>query len=246
MKTLLWKFLNAVLAPLGYELCARKPGPPPATMDGGLARARERGENVGTVIDLGAAQGRWTRKALKHFPSARYLLIEPLDERRSFLEALHTQHTNVDFVIAAAGDHEGTAELSVSPDLDGSGIYGDAASNGVKRAVPLTTLDSEILRRGLPAPFLLKFDTHGFELPILAGATETLKQTAIIVLEAYNFKLSAGSPRFHEICAHMESLGFRCADLVDPMLRARDQLLWQFDLFFLPAGHPAFSSDAYA
>jgi hypothetical protein len=88
-------------------------------------------------------------------------------------------------------------------------------------------------------------DTHGFELPILTGAAQALRQTAMIVVEAYNFQLSEVSLRFHEMCAHLESLGFRSADLADPMLRPHDDLLWQLDIVFLPATSSSFSHQKY-
>ncbi len=96
-----------------------------------------------------------------------------------------------------------------------------------------------------PAPYFLKFDTHRFELPILAGAKEALKQTSAITLEVYNFQISPHCLRFHEMCAHLETLGFRCAGLADPMLRELDSLLWQFDLLFLPANSDCFAKESF-
>jgi hypothetical protein len=69
----------------------------------------------------------------------------------------------------------------------------------------------------------LKFDTHGYELPILKGARQTLNKTSLIIMEAYNFKISDHALRFHEMCAYMECLGFRCFDIADPMLRDYDK-----------------------
>ena len=213
-------------------------------MEGVLDRLRKRGIQANTVFDLGAASGRWTRKALRYFPNARFVLIEPLEERRAALEAVAKQCPNVEVAIAAAGGQEGTATLKVSPDLDGSRIDLDGQT-GTRREVPITTIDAEVRKRGLPAPYFLKFDTHGFELPILAGATEALKQTSVLVVEVYNFEFCEGALRFHEMCAHLETLGLRCADLADPMLRPRDQLLWQLDLVFLPATSPCFTHARY-
>jgi FkbM family methyltransferase len=41
--------------------------------------------------------------------------------------------------------------------------------------VPVVSIDSELERRKLDGPYLLKLDIHGFEVPILKGAIETLK-----------------------------------------------------------------------
>ena len=244
MRTLLWKSLNAALGKAGYELRARRPAAPPLTMEGALARLRARGTSLGAVIDVGAAEGRWTRRALRYFPEASYLLVEPLEERRAALEALCAGHPNRSCAIAAAGGEEGTVTLNVSPDLDGSGIYGDARGTGA-RTVPVTTIDAEVRRRQLPPPYLIKLDTHGFEVPILEGARASLAQTAALVIEGYNFQLSPGCLRFHELCAHVETLGFRCAEMVDVMLRPGDAVLWQLDLLFLAKDAPCFAQPHY-
>src|SRR5687767_8922500 len=117
MKNTLLKAMNAVLERFGYEARAKRPEPPPITMQGVLDRARQRGADFGTIIDIGAAAGRWTRKALSYFPKARFLLVEPLEERKAQLDELRLEHPAVEFVIAAAGNCSGVETLRVSPDL---------------------------------------------------------------------------------------------------------------------------------
>jgi FkbM family methyltransferase len=160
------------------------------------------------------------------------------------LAALQSEWPRLHYVLAAAGATAGTLEFGVAGDLDSSGIYDDLGSN--RRSVPVVTIDGEIARLQLPPPYFLKLDTHGYEVPILAGAGQTLQQTSVLLLEAYNFQLTQQTLRFHEMIAHVEQLGFRCCEMVDPMLRPRDQLLWQMDLFFLPKHSPAFAANSYA
>ncbi len=109
----------------------------------------------------------------------------------------------------------------------------------------MTTIDIEIARRDMAPPFLIKLDTHGFEVPILDGAAETLSKAELLVIEGYNFKLRPGCLRFHELCDYLEQRGFRCFDLVDVLRRPSDGALWQFDLFFVRANRPEFSSNSY-
>jgi FkbM family methyltransferase len=245
MKKAIWNTLNTAVGWFGYELRARSREAPTATMYAALRRLQQRRLAVGTVIDVGAASGRWARKAAEAFPSSQFLMVEPLEERRGALQKLRTEDPRMDFVIAAAGDKRGSATLTVSPDLDGSGIYGGMAKGLEERVVAVTTIDDEVCQRSLPGPYLLKLDTHGFELPIIAGADHTLRNAAAVIVEVYNFQLSPGCLRFHEMCAHFERLGLRCADLVDPMLRPLDGVLWQFDLIFLPANSACFAEARY-
>ena len=88
-------------------------------------------------------------------------------------------------------------------------------------------------------------DTHGFEIPIFEGASEILNETNLVVVETYNFNIAENSLRFHKICEYLESKGFRCIDICDPLFREKDLALWQFDLFFIRENHPVFLCDSW-
>jgi len=109
----------------------------------------------------------------------------------------------------------------------------------------MVTVDEEVARLKLPPPYLLKLDTHGFELPILEGAMNTLASASLVVIETYNFRLTDSSLKFHEMCTFMENKGFSCIDLVEPMHRPGDQAFWQVDLLFVPSDNAVFSSNSY-
>lgn len=79
---------------------------------------------------------------------------------------------------------------------------------------------------------MLKFDTHGFEVPILKGAARTLQDTRYIVMEVYNYRHVEGTLLFYEMCALLDGMGFRCFNMADPLQRPLDGCLWQMDFFF--------------
>ena len=56
--------------------------------------------------------------------------------------------------------------------------------------MPMVRLDSTVRKAGLVGPYLLKLDTHGFELQIIQGAEEMLRNTELAVIEAYIFRLN--------------------------------------------------------
>ena len=215
------------------------------TMKYGLKRMKNKNIDPKTIIDLGAAQGRWSLEALQCWPDAQYMLVEPLSERQTELMRLQQEHKNFHIVNAAAGSCKGTVNFLVSDDLDGSGIYDN--SDSVKtRQVNVAAIDDEVIRLGLRPPFMIKFDTHGFEGPILEGARNTLNYTELIVMECYAFRISKNCLTLHEMISCLEKLGFRIADAVDIMRRPGDELLWQCDLFFLKSANPFFKRSTYA
>ena len=130
-----------------------------------------------------------------------------------------------------------------SSDLGGLASETPPARNGI--VVPVRRLDGLAAELGLAGPYAIKLDTHGYEIPILEGAGALLAQSALLVIECYNFRVAPQALLAHEMCAWLEARGFRCIDLCDPLHRARDGALWQMDLFFAPAASAAFQSDAY-
>ncbi|MEO7317561.1 MAG: FkbM family methyltransferase [Chthoniobacteraceae bacterium] len=238
-------FRNAILSSLnhlfglrGMELRGRVRIESDCSMEAGLRRAGAQLPRIGTVIDVGAAAGKWTRLARPHFPDARFFLIEPLRERVPELAAL-----GIDFVSALAGAKPGEAMIDVTDDLDGSGVTDVAGS--ACRSVAVTTIDREVSERKLPGPYFIKLDTHGYEVPILEGARATLAQTALLMVEAYNFQLTTGCLRFPQLCVRMEELGFLPCDVIEPARRPVDLALWQMDIVFARANAPIFARKTY-
>jgi len=211
-------------------------------MDAGLARAAARRIPVAAVIDIGASDGRWSDLSLKHFKDARYLLVEANAAHEPGLRAFKERVAGSDYIIAAAGDRVGELHFDVH---DPFGGLASATPRSGTITVPATTIDHEVAARSLPGPFALKLDTHGFELPILKGATETLTRTTLLIIEVYNFTLIPGALRFYEMCAHLAPLGFRPIDLCEPMYRPKDGAFWQCDMFFARDDRVEFNSNSY-
>jgi len=196
-----------------------------------------------TVIDIGASDGRWTAMALRQFPACHYLLVEAQPVHAAALNAFAAAHPNVQIALAAAGEKTGTINFDATDPFGGIASEQPFPANNI--VVPVTTLDAEVRARKLEGPFLLKFDTHGFEVPILNGAAETLARTEAIVMECYNFKIAPPCLLFHEMCALMEQKGFRCIDLLDVMRRPLDGCLWQMDFVFARNTRGEFSVARY-
>jgi FkbM family methyltransferase len=208
-----------------------------------LSRRRKNKNVPRTVLDIGASNGCWTLRAKKIFPEAQYVLVEAQKEHEFALARVKKKFGRIDYMIAAAGDYNGTIYF------DDSDLFGGVASHVPLhencRTVAVRTIDSIVEELELKPPFLLKLDTHGFEVPIFAGACETLRKTCILIVETYNFKIERESLRFHEMCAFMEERGFRCIDICEPMHRPLDDAFWQFDLVFIPATSYEFRSIIY-
>lgn len=238
MRKSLLRLGNSLLSPAGVQLYRKG-----IDMESVLRRVAGWDHGINGVLDLGAAKGDWSRMALHLFPNTKVVGVDPLVEREPYLARLKAADPRYDYVLAVAGkDDGGTVELAVTADLDGSSIHG---SEGEKRIVPVHSVDAIVAMKGLKPPFFLKFDTHGFEKPILESAEQTLADTKYIVMEAYNYRHTPDTLLFHEMIAWLEPKGFRVFNLVDVMQRPFDGSLWQMDLFFARADDPVFASNSF-
>jgi FkbM family methyltransferase len=181
---------------------------------------------------------------MRHFPRANYLLVEAQKAAHgAALAEFKAAHRNVDYVLCAAGDRNGEIQFDASEPLGGAASSTPFAKNNI--VVPMATVDTLVRQRNLRGAFCLKLDTHGFEVPILEGARETLSQASMLIIEAYNFTLRPGCLRFYELCPYLEAHGFRCVDVFDVSVRPLDSAFWQMDMVFLPSTHPVFRSNQY-
>jgi FkbM family methyltransferase len=207
------------------------------------SRLAARHPDVATVIDIGASDGRWSGQMMGHLPAAAYFLVEAQQIHEAGLRRFAAAHANCTYAIAAAGARSGVLHFDADDPFGGQARAERRSASDLE--VAAVAIDDAVRERALRAPFLLKLDTHGFELPILEGASDTLAQTAAVIMECYNFRIAPGSLLFHEMCRHMETCGFRCIDLCAPMFRPRDGVLWQMDLVFARSERPEFAHGSY-
>ncbi len=236
------KAANSLVRRFGAEITQIKPAN--FSMQSAVQRIAQHEMPIRSIIDIGASNGSWSMAAMKTFPEVSFLAIEPLTEREKALENVKQSHRNFDYVLCVAGDVDGQlATLNITDDLDGSSINGKNGSR--QRKVPVKTIDAIVAEKNMRGPYLLKFDTHGYEVPILNGAKETMGETAIVIMDVYNFKFTAHTLKFHEMCLYMEQLGFSCYDIAEPMLRLYDKAFWQMDLLFCRNNSAIFSYSQY-
>lgn len=237
------RIASPLLAMFGLGLVRTSSGAFRARMDRAVAAIARRTPGIRGVIDVGASTGIWSAMAARHLRNARFLLIEAQADHERALAEHCRRHPGAIYRMGVAGGEPGVLYF------DARDPFGGIASKERKSADDLelqaVTVDQLVAECELPAPFLLKLDTHGFELPILEGAAATLARAEAVVIECYNHRIAEGSLLFHEMCAHMDRLGFRCIDAADPLFRPKDDTFWQIDLVFVRADRPEFQNNAY-
>ncbi len=209
-----------------------------------LHRISSRGVKVQTVIDVGASDGRWTVQTRDYFPDADYLLIEANPHHQPALEEFSRSHPRTQYKIAAASNQKGKISFNGDDPFGGKAEPDNCANPLVVDAVRLDDLVEP--NAGLRPPYMLKLDTHGYELPILEGSKNILANASLVVIETYGFQIASDSLLFDEMVSYMRTKGFGVVDMSDPLWRPGDRCFWQVDLYFEPLSVPLFQNNAYA
>jgi FkbM family methyltransferase len=198
------------------------------------------------IMDVGANHGKWTRVSLKYFPDAYYTLIEPQDHLRAHVADLLTRNSKIRWVGAGASDTSGSLPFTMFSRDDRSSFTPTpeaAVANDMRQVqVPVTTLN-EVVRTGdAPLPDMVKIDAEGFDLRVLAGASELVGKTDIFLLEAAIcgdlMTRTTGSGKVFEnslgkVIETMAHAGYRVLDITDLNRSPKHEALWLCEVAFL-------------
>ena len=185
--------------------------------DWDINKLRNYGFTPKTIIDVGAAAG--TNDLYEAFPNAYFVLLEPLKEYENALREVLRRYKGRYF-LNAVGNNIGDVEVNIeSHDLERTSINKRSKLTSSKdeittRKIPITTLDVILKENQLQSPFGLKIDTEGFELQVIQGATELLKQTDFVIAEVSVAKRFERSYRFAEFIELMHNNGFNLYDIL--------------------------------
>jgi len=242
MKSLIKKLLKWVAYAAGGFYLSRMR----SDMDDVLRHLKSMGVNPKTVFDIGVADG--TEDLYQAFPKSHFVLVEPLKEFEPYMLSM-TEKYDLEYVVAAASDTEGSLAINVHPDLCGTSLMKEVEGkpvDGEERTVPTIRLDQFSTGKGLSGPFLIKIDVQGAELKVLDGATEILGQTEAIILEVSLFGFFVGGPQFIDVVNYMQQRGFVVYEIFDARNRPLDGALGQVDMLFVKEDGVLRKNHAYA
>jgi FkbM family methyltransferase len=242
--------IQAILGTLGFRLVRLRdippPCPPPCPPPYGWERLfyllKQRGFAPKHILDIGANHGRWTRIALKYFPDAYYTLVEPQDHLKiDVQDLLNGGGGKIRWIGAGAGEKSGILPFSI-PNRDDSSTFVPtrkwAEAAGMHRIdVPVTTLDEIVQTGDAPFPDMIKIDAEGFDLRVIAGASELLGKVEVFLLEAAICAVAPGQGLYENTLANviqtMGNAGYHVIDITDLNRSPKYGVLWLCELAFL-------------
>ena len=196
------------------------------------------GHHIQYVLDIGAYRGDFTDTVKSVWPTAIVRQIEADDRQKEWLQK--------DAIISLVGDVElqSVDFYTLSPDkiTTGSSIYkeltrhyNESSTLIIKKS--MSTIDALHAKHNFYGNWcdlgLIKIDTQGSELLILAGARQFLltKQPKYILLECSIIQYNSGAPTISDLIVYMHSINYKIIDIFD-LSYDGNRMLHQTDILF--------------
>ena len=166
---------------------------------------------IDNLIDVGVGQ-KGTPDLYKRFESKKLILIDPLDEAEKFY-INHMENKDAIFFKTALGSIKCQKTINVEKKIGRSTLLkvSDINFEGEpidKRVIPVDTLDNVIRELNLKN-IGLKIDTEGYELDVIKGSKNTLKNAKFVIAEVrHNHSSFEGVYKLHEFMKEMQNNGF--------------------------------------
>ena len=200
---------------------------------------------IDTVIDVGANVGQFASAVRGLSPNVYIHSVEPNPDVYKTLEAQAASDKRWLTYECALGRSRGKVILNVTAASDFSSCL-SVNEFGTKRfnegveitgavEVDLKTLDEMV--DGIPPEvagtrLLLKLDTQGFDMEVLLGAVEALKNVQVIITEASLQPIYAGAKLFPEVLEFMATNGFTLSGFF-PVSRSENLAIIESDCVFV-------------
>ena len=206
-----------------------------------LVQATEPGQRI-CVLDVGAHRGETFRHISSLIPGAlSYFGFEPNPESFVLLvdleEKAQTAKRSISFFPVAVGAKPGLVAFRIANASEVSGILRPEAElldrvptgdHGLKAALEVEQIciDDFIAEKQLARVNVLKIDTEGYDLEVVRGATESLRQGVIdvVVCEVFFVKYREHQAYFWDIAIELANLGFSFVNLFDARNTGQERL----------------------
>ena len=204
---------------------------------------------VDAVVDVGANQGQFARRAIKAFPEARIFCFEPVphvfDQLREWAESVPNR---LEIFNVALGREPGRHEFFLHPEHTMSSSFlkttalmkGEFPYTRETRTIQVDvhTLDDYagrfVGRNG--KRIVLKLDVEGFELDVIKGGLRTLENVIALIVEIHLMELFEGHPTFHDVNTFLSGKNYRFAGSFPPGLSATGRIMG-FDAIYIREDH---------
>ena len=186
------------------------------------------GYSLECFYDIGAHEGHWSLEMQRVFPNAHFEMFEANPSKENFLK-----QTGLSFHLGPLSK-EKTEVFFYAKGSTGDSVYQEnsATFQGVEPvSLQAQRLDDVVEGAQLRAPDVIKLDTQGSELDIIAGGSKAFEAAKVVHTECPVVAYNLGAPTFDMYISALSEAGFlphRICEVHD-----RKGVLVQIDILFL-------------
>ena len=170
-----------------------------------------------TVFDIGSNKGQFILLIEKLFTIDKDIYsFEPIKEIFEKQKKFFSNKKNISFFNFALGEKSSKKNLYITKRRDSSSflkinsiIKNIDHSVEEKREIEIKSLDEIMKNRNLIKPILAKIDVQGYELEVLKGSTNTLKEIKYIIIEVSEDKIYTGQALANNIIKYLNDMNFQ-------------------------------------
>lgn len=212
-------------------------------MEWSLRNLYTNGFRPGYILDIGAFEGEWTLMCKTIFSDSNYLMFEAQNSKEDKLASLKS--TRIDYHIGLLGPELNDKSKFYINETVSSALPESAKDNQEFVEIPMYTVDEVLKRKNISNADFIKLDVQGFELEVLKGATNTLINAEVVLMEVSLIEINKGAPLINDVMSFMNERDFICYDICSIIRRPLDFALWQTDLIFVKKSSNLVSSKKY-
>lgn len=204
----------------------------------GLIKLHQSGFKPKEIFDIGAHRGEFAKTCREIFnPKPTVYCVEPLSSCREKLQSLEAKNEIV-YLPGLVGAQNIDKVPFNEMDTASSVLEDQTSKPENVNYYPMSTLDTLVETKKLKVPELLKIDTQGYELDVLRGYENGLKQTRVILAEVNFLDIYKNVPLAHTVFQWLGERDFVLFDICSLIRRPLDKALWQADVIFVKSNDP--------
>ena len=169
---------------------------------------------IDTLIDIGVGPD-GSEDIYNRFQNANLILIDPLDEAKEYANKLKENRKVIFFQSALGREDDIEKNLNVqnvlgrSSFLETTPLYSDFDDCTAVKKLKIKKLDTILEYKQKYGKIGMKIDVEGFEIDVILGATEILKNTKFVIAEVRHCHESLkGAYKLHEFMNIMNKNNF--------------------------------------
>jgi FkbM family methyltransferase len=214
------------------------------------------GNDVRSIVEFGAADGRDAETSARRYPLAKVLAIEPVPGSFKKLSERCSRVKNLIAVEAVVGSASETVPFFISSEADASSLSPPVATGSAfdkhaelvgQISVRQVTLDEVCQTYDIQTMDVLKMDAQGAELTAMKGAQTLLARGSIRIIytEVQFIRLYEKACLFHELWNHLQGHGFYLHGIYNLSHNEHGQLCWGDAIFIHESSRPSNATRAF-